>query len=194
MVQVRRYGRYEAFRYPSRGTGMWWVRKWDDGKWTYATDQPFDYQGAIAKAKRLEEAERLQATVEQAKAEEALRKRELAGALMGPEDIENLQRKLNPRRFPGMSSKMAAIVGYILDKKWTEPAIDEMAVTSDGFVMASSEYDVGMNQFIGAVSDLERNWENLLEAADLTFEERRAAEQLFTTRVLDSRYTPPEEM
>ena len=132
--------------------------------------------------------------VEQAKSAEALRKREITGAFMGPEEVENLQKKLNPGRFPGMSRKMAAIVGYILDKKWTDPAIDEMAISSDGFVVASTEDDVGMNQFIGSVADLERNWEGLLEAADLTFEERRTAEQLFVIRILDSRYTPPEEM
>lgn len=28
---------------------------------------------------------------------------------------------LNPRRFPGMSKKMCAIVVYVLDKRWTEP-------------------------------------------------------------------------
>ena len=130
--------------------------------------------------------------VRKAKAEEASRKRGLAGAFVGPEEIENLAKKLNPRRFPGMGSKMAAIVGYILGQDWTDPAIDEIAITSDGMVLASSEYDVGMNQFIGHISDLERNWVNLLDAAGLTFEERAHAENLFRVFVADHRGGKPE--
>ena len=45
---------------------------------------------------------------------------------------EQLVAKLRPDRFTAMSGKMAAIVGYILDERFSEPAISELVVTSDG--------------------------------------------------------------
>jgi hypothetical protein len=39
--------------------------------------------------------------------------------------------KLHPGRFEGMSSKMAAIVSYISDETYTNPAINELVVTGD---------------------------------------------------------------
>lgn len=42
--------------------------------------------------------------------------------------------KLRPERFSAMSGRMAAIIGYILDQPWTEPAIAALSVTSDGYV------------------------------------------------------------
>ena len=40
---------------------------------------------------------------------------------------------------------MAAIVGYILDERFSEPAISELVVTSDGFVLTQAEDEVGAN-------------------------------------------------
>ena len=125
--------------------------------------------------------------VRRVKSQEAKRQRAFVSATVGPEELEALHQKLYPGRFSGMSGKMAAILGYILDKKWTDPRIDEMAVTSDGFVMASHEGDIGMNEFVGALSDLESNWERLLDAAELTLEERTNAERLFRVKIEDHR-------
>lgn len=75
---------------------------------------------------------------------------------------------------------MAAIVAYVLDKPWTEPAIRTLSVTSDGFVTTESE-------FLGEAADLDRNLLNLLVAADLTDEERREFERLYRERVDDWR-------
>jgi len=127
------------------------------------------------------------ADVRRAKREEHTRQRGLMGVMVGPEELEALQKKLYPGRFSGMSPRMAAIVGYILDKRWTSPYIDEIVVTSDGFVMASNSNDIGANRMLGSVSDLQRNWEALLDAADLTLEERSDAERLFTAKVEDHR-------
>lgn len=91
--------------------------------------------------------------------------------------------KLHPRRFEGMSGKMAAIVGYILDEAVTVPAINELIVTSDGFVLSEHVGDVGANDFMGAESDLLRNWNNLLDAAGLTPEERTEAEAAYQSHV-----------
>lgn len=80
-----------------------------------------------------------------------------------------LIRKLDPARFPGMSGRMAAIVGYILEARLSEPAIAELAVTSDGFVLAARDGDTGANEMIGERADLDRNLVALLNATpDLT--------------------------
>jgi aminoglycoside/choline kinase family phosphotransferase len=82
-----------------------------------------------------------------------------------------------------MSSKMAAIVGYISDETYTNPAINELVVTSDGFVLLEHVGDVGTNDMIGGESDLLRNWNDLLDAAGLTPEERTEAEAAYQSHV-----------
>lgn len=79
-----------------------------------------------------------------------------------------LAEKLRPDRFSAMSPKMAAIVGYILDEPFTEPRISELVVTSDGFVLAEREREVGANEMIGTEADLNRNLLDLIEAASLS--------------------------
>ena len=49
--------------------------------------------------------------IRRAKKEEHARQRGLSGAMVGPEELEVLQKKLYPGRFPGMSGRMAAILG-----------------------------------------------------------------------------------
>ena len=70
-----------------------------------------------------------------------------------------------------MSGRMAAIVGYILDERFSDPAISELVVTSDGFVLAQSEGEVGANDLIGSETDLNRNLLDLITAAGLSAEE-----------------------
>jgi hypothetical protein len=84
---------------------------------------------------------------------------------------EQLVAKLRPDRFSAMSGKMAAIVGYILDECFTDPPISELVVTSDGFVLAQSEGEVGANDMIGSEADLNHNLLDLIAAAGLTEEE-----------------------
>ena len=84
---------------------------------------------------------------------------------------EQLVAKLRPDRFTAMSGKMAAIVGYILDERFSEPAISELVVTSDGFVLAQTEGEVGANDMLGTEVDLNRNLLDLIKAAGLTAEE-----------------------
>ena len=92
--------------------------------------------------------------------------------------------KLHPHRFPNMSPKMAAIVGHILDIEVTEPAIDGLFVTSDGFVLAQHTGDCGANDFIGSYEQLRSNWVRLLNATyDLTPGERHQAETKFASKV-----------
>ena len=91
------------------------------------------------------------------------------------ENHELLVKKLHPARFSGMSGKMAAIVGCILGQKFTNPAIEEMVITSDGVVLGRAENDCGCNEWIGSESDLRCNWDNLLNAAGLTDAEKLMA-------------------
>jgi len=101
-----------------------------------------------------------------------------------------LEQLLHPRRFPGMSGRMAAIVGYIMERRYTDPEIVEMAVTSDGFVMATQE--TGENGMVGSAQDLMANWRKLLRAAELTKPQRDAAMKKFRTRIVNfgGRYGP----
>jgi len=95
------------------------------------------------------------------------------------EPTEALIAKLHPARFTQMSGKMAAIVGCILTHRFTDPQIVELNVSSDRFVLARTEGDIGFNEFIGSFDDLKRNWDNLLEVADLTADEKELANSLF---------------
>lgn len=102
-----------------------------------------------------------------------------------PDPMESLTAKLHPRRFSAMSAKMASIVGYILGQEWVKPSwqINSLMVTSDGFVMAQVKGDIGLNHFIGAETDLARNWDELLKVADLGPDEYTLAEKLFAEKV-----------
>lgn len=95
----------------------------------------------------------------------------------------SLRTKLHPARFPSMSGRMAAIVGYVLGESWAEPAITDLAVTVDGVVFAATTEDPLMNSLIGSARDVRRNWTALLNAAQLDTAERELAERLFATRV-----------
>ena len=96
---------------------------------------------------------------------------------------EALTDKLRPDRFTAMSGKMAAIVGYILDERFSDPAISELVVTSDGFVLAQTEGEIGANDMIGAEADLNRNLLSLIEAAGLSDEEIREFGRLQRERI-----------
>ncbi len=96
---------------------------------------------------------------------------------------EVLVRKLHPVRFPGMSAKMAAIVGCILDRQYTQPSIAELVIASDNCVLARHVGDIAYNDFIGARSDLERNWKRLLDVAGLTSDERQFAKRKYRQHV-----------
>ncbi len=97
--------------------------------------------------------------------------------------MTSLSQKLNPTRFTAMSGVMAAMVGYLLGETFTAPAIAAIVVTTDRFILASHEGDIGYDNFIGSEANLRRNWENLIEAAGLTDEERSEATSLYNLRV-----------
>lgn len=83
------------------------------------------------------------------------------------ENNDNIKHALNPKRFPGMSTKMMAIVGYIIGAKFTDPVLTEMVVTSDGYLLARAEGDCGCNEFLGSIADFKRNWDSLIHISNL---------------------------
>ena len=97
--------------------------------------------------------------------------------------MSSLAPKLHPDRFTAMSPLMAAIVAYVLGESWTEPGIAEIAVgEQDGLVYIRKEGDAGFDG-LQSLSDLRSNWNRLLDAAELTPDERREAMRLFNQRV-----------
>jgi hypothetical protein len=106
--------------------------------------------------------------------------------------MPTLSDKLHPQRFPGMSPKMTAIVGYVLGEEWTEPRIAELVITSDNWVLARDTGQIGFDSIIGTVMDLERNWINLLQAAGLSDGEQAEAERLYGKAVRDFRPRQPK--
>ena len=67
-----------------------------------------------------------------------------------------------------MSGRMAALLGAVFQETWTEPRIADLLHTSDGMLLARHEGDCGFNNFVGAVSDWERNLRGIAVAARLT--------------------------
>jgi len=91
--------------------------------------------------------------------------------------------KLHPKRFPKMSGRMAGVVAFVIDQQVTRPAITEIVVTSDGFVLAGVDDDVGTNHLVGTYVDLVRNWRALIAVAGLTKQEHITAEILFASKI-----------
>jgi hypothetical protein len=100
-----------------------------------------------------------------------------------PSTLDTLKEKLHPKRFTAMSPRMASIVAYILGQEWVRPQVNCLMVTSDNFVMGQVKGDIGMNHFIGAESDLQRNWKELLDCAGLGHDERALAVKLYADKV-----------
>jgi len=97
--------------------------------------------------------------------------------------VDALKAKLNPRRFPGMSPFMAAVVGYVLGESYTDPEIAEIAVSeSEGLVYIRQAGAVGFDG-MQSLDDLRENWNRLLDAAGLAPDERREGVRLFTDKV-----------
>lgn len=98
----------------------------------------------------------------------------------GDDLFTSLQVKLDPRRFPNMSSEFAAVVGCLLQIHVTEPRLVEITTTSDGWLLGRNEGDMGFNVSLGIRAWLLGNWEKLISLPEvgLTDDELRAAREL----------------
>jgi hypothetical protein len=86
-----------------------------------------------------------------------------------------LRNKLHPSKFPEMSGLMAAIVAHVIGGGWDDveisPGIAELNATSDGFVLARRDDDIGFNEFLGTIGQFIDNFDRLAVAAELTEDE-----------------------
>lgn len=102
---------------------------------------------------------------------------------MDHDPIDELTRKLNPARFPGMSPLMAAVVGFVLDQQFTNPQIAEITVSeSENIAYMRKDGAVGFDG-LQSLEDLRNNWNRLIDVAGLTPEERQEAVRLFISKV-----------
>ena len=95
---------------------------------------------------------------------------------------DSVAAKLHPQRFPNMSGKMAAILGHLLNQTWTDPAMVELVITSDGFLLGRHEGEPTCNRFLGTESALRGNLKKLitLPEVELTGEEKEYVMKLFS--------------
>src|ERR1035437_891888 len=97
--------------------------------------------------------------------------------------MEDLKKKLNPSRFPGMSPMMAAVVGFVFGESYTDPEIAEITVSeAENLVYVRKVGSVGFDG-LQSMEDLRNNWNRLLDVAGLTPEERKEAVRLFREKI-----------
>ena len=97
--------------------------------------------------------------------------------------MDSLKAKLNPHRFPGMSTFMAAVVGFVLGESYTDPEIAEITVSeAENLVYIRKVGGIGFDG-IESLDDMRKNWNRLLDAAGLRAEERKEAVRLFKSKV-----------
>jgi hypothetical protein len=96
----------------------------------------------------------------------------------------SLTEKLHPARFSEMSPLMAAVVGYVLGESFTEPTIAELTVSElENLVYIRQEGALGF-EGLQSLDDLRNNWNRLMDAAELTADERAEAVRLFNAKVI----------
>lgn len=76
--------------------------------------------------------------------------------------------KVNPGVLK-VSGRFTALLGFLLDRRWTNPQITALTITSDGGMLDTSSGFA--NEFIGNVADLERNIRGMSKVAELTPEQ-----------------------
>jgi len=99
--------------------------------------------------------------------------------------LRGIKAKLAPSRWPNVSGRLFAIVGFVLDEPLTEPHLYDMSITSDGYVIGKDESmrDV----WLATAAEIERNIDDMLADADLTYEELALWRRLWEDRVADCR-------
>lgn len=97
--------------------------------------------------------------------------------------IDNeLESKLNPKRYPNMSPKMAAILGYLIEKEYTTPLIVRVQITTDKSVYVRTENEPHKDLLLGDVYSLKDNFRRLFKTAGVSEDENYELEILFKNR------------
>jgi hypothetical protein len=88
--------------------------------------------------------------------------------------LDRVTEKLHPRRFPRMSTKFAAVLGAMFGQIWTEPALLELVITPDGFLLGRHKGEPTCKEFLGPESWLKENLTKLMDipGVDLTQQEK----------------------
>jgi hypothetical protein len=88
--------------------------------------------------------------------------------------------KVDPARLPGLSEGMAGAIGCILNCRLSDPALESIIITSDGYVLGMKEGDSGYNYLVGREDELRIHWKHLLDCAELSAEQRMETDRLFS--------------
>ena len=105
----------------------------------------------------------------------------------------SLKRQLNPRRFPNMSPKMIAYIGYLFGEAYTDPQVFEMAVSADEDILyIRKSGECGFND-LESYSDFRSNWAKLIDfpGVGLTPGDRLIAVALFNAIPATIGHRPP---
>lgn len=79
-------------------------------------------------------------------------------------NTDKLKEVFHPNRFK-CSAKLTAVFGALFGEEWATPTIVGLICTSDDFVMAQEEGDIGYNRFFSNMEDMERNIRGAAEVA-----------------------------
>lgn len=97
--------------------------------------------------------------------------------------LNDLVRKLNPSRFPGLSPLLAALIGFVLGAEFLPPRIVAVEITASGTVLAQVDGDAVERHVLGRYSDVLRSWLRLISRAGLTPREFVEVHYLFAEKV-----------
>jgi hypothetical protein len=97
--------------------------------------------------------------------------------------LNDLVRKLDPRRFPGLPPLLAALTGFVLGAEFVVPRIIAIEITDGGTVLARVGDDADERRVLGRYSDLLWNWLQLISRADLTSREFMEVQYLFAQKI-----------
>jgi len=95
---------------------------------------------------------------------------------------KNVVKKLSPRIWK-TSPKMKALLGWLTGDHVTNPSIGAIICTSDKFVLAQMQDDIGFNTIISTADEFARNFRELFDLAGLTPEERQWADLKVRTAI-----------
>lgn len=97
--------------------------------------------------------------------------------------LKDLVRKLNPKRFPGISPTLAALTGFVLGAAFFTPYIRAVVITDGGIVLARVDGTTDESRVLGSYSSILRHWTCLISRAGLTPHEFMEVHELFAERV-----------
>ena len=81
--------------------------------------------------------------------------------------LKALTAKLAPSRFPGMSPRTAALVGFVLGASFIEPPIVDVRVSTAGMLLARVRGEAATKHVIGTYTDIAPYYVGCLNSASI---------------------------